>query len=151
MRVLSAVLCSLVLVACGTRDDEPPAGAEAGAEAGAATSSLADVAGSWSNMVTLEGVPEPIPSTMRGSAAGDDWTMSLPDRENIPLEVHMKGDSLIGQSAEYESILRPGVMVGVRTASVLRNGELAGSVLATYRTANGEEQVRGTIRGTRVQ
>jgi hypothetical protein len=147
VRVLTAVLCSLILVACGTQDEEPAAGAEAVA----ATPSLADVAGTWSNVVTLEGVDEPVPSTMSGSAAGDDWTMSLPDRENIALEVHMKGDSLIGQSAEYESILRPGVMVDVRTASVLRDGELVGNVVATYRTAGGEDQVRGTIRGTRVQ
>ncbi|MGI9182120.1 MAG: hypothetical protein ACR2H9_16700 [Longimicrobiaceae bacterium] len=147
MRVLTAVLCSLILVACGTRDEEPAAGAEAVA----ATPSIADFAGTWSNVVTLEGVDEPVPSTMSGSAAGDDWTMSLRDRENIPVQVHMKGDSLIGQSAEYESILRPGVMVDVRTASVLRDGELVGNVVATYRTANGEEQVRGTIRGTRVQ
>jgi hypothetical protein len=147
VRVLTAVLCSLLLVACGTRDEDPAAEVEAVA----ATSSLADVAGTWSNVVTLEGVDEPVPSTMSGSAAGDDWRMTLPDRENIPVQVHMKGDSLIGQSAEYESILRPGVMVDVRTASVLRDGGLVGSVVATYRTANGEEQVRGTMRGTRVQ
>jgi hypothetical protein len=147
VRVLTAVLCSLILVACGTRDEEPAAGTEAAA----ATSSLADVAGTWSNVVTLEGVNEPVPSTMSGSAAGDDWTMSLSDRENIPLQVHMKGDSLITQSADYESILRPGVMVDVRTASLLRDGDLVGNVVATYTTASGEEQVRGTIRGTRIQ
>lgn len=147
MRVLTAVLGTLILVACGTRDEAPAAGAEGVA----ATSSMAQFAGTWSNVVTLEGVAEPVPSTMRGSAAGNDWTMSLRDRENIPVRVHMNGDSLIGQSAEYESILRPGVMVNVRTASVLRGDALVGNVVATYRTPNGEQQVRGTIRGTRVQ
>jgi hypothetical protein len=39
----------------------------------------------------------------------------------------------------------------VRTASVLQGGEIVGNVLATYRTPAGEEQVRGTLRGTRVQ
>jgi hypothetical protein len=92
-----------------------------------------------------------VPSTMSGSAAGDDWTMSLPGRANIPVQVQMKGDSLIGQSAEYESILRPGVMVEVRTASVLRDGGLVGNVVSTYRTSNGDEPVRGTMRGTRAQ
>jgi hypothetical protein len=147
MRVLTAVLCALILVGCGTRDEE----SAAGAEGVAATSSMAQFAGTWSNVVTLEGVDEPVPSTMSGSTAGDDWTLSLPGRENIPVQVHMKGDSLIGQSAEYESILRPGVMVDVRTASVLRDGGLVGNVVSTYRTANGEERVRGTMRGTRVQ
>jgi hypothetical protein len=147
MRVLTAVLCALILVGCGRRDEEPAPGAEAVA----ATSSMAQFAGTWSNMVTLEGVNELVPSTMSGSAAGDDWTMSLRDRENIAVRTHLKGDSLIGQSAEYESILQPGVMVDVRTASVLRDGGLIGNVVATYRTTNGEQQVRGTIRGTRVQ
>jgi hypothetical protein len=147
MRAVTAILSALILVACGARDDEPAAEAEAVA----ATSSLASFAGTWSNTVTLEGVDEPVPSTMTGSAAGDDWTMSLRDRDNIPVQVHMKGDSLIGQSAEYESILRPGVMVDTRTASVLRDGGLVGNVVATYRTPNGEEQVRGTMRGTRAQ
>jgi len=145
MRVLTAVLCALTLVACGTQDEQPAAGAEAVAP----TPSLAQFAGIWSNTVTLEGVAEPVPSTMSGSAAGDDWTMSLPDRDNIPVQVQMKGDSLIGQSAEYESILQPGVMVDVRTASVLRDGGLGGNVVATYRTPNGEERVPGTMRGTR--
>jgi hypothetical protein len=144
MRALTAVLCALTLAACGTGDEEPAA------EAVAASPSIADFAGTWSTVATLEGVDEPVPSTMSGSAAGDDWRMSLPDRENVPVQVHMKGDSLIGQSAEYESILRPGVMVDVRTASVLRAGELVGNLVATYRTADGEEQVRGTMRGTRV-
>jgi hypothetical protein len=146
MRALTAVLCALTLVACGTGDEEPAADAEAVAT----TPSIADFAGTWSNVATLEGADEPVPSTMSGSAAGDDWTMSLADRENIPVQVLMKGDSLIGQSAEYESILRPGVMVHVRTASVLRAGELVGNLVATYRAADGDEQVRGTMRGTRV-
>jgi hypothetical protein len=147
VRVLTAVLGTLIFVACGTREEAPAAGAEGPT----ATSSMAQFAGTWSNLVTLEGTAEPVPSTMRGTAAGDDWTMSLRDRENIPVQVHMSGDSLIGQSAEYESILRPGVMVNVRTASVLRDNALVGNVVATYRTPDGEQQVRGTMRGTRVQ
>jgi hypothetical protein len=147
MRASPTLLCALLLVACGAPDEEPAAEAEAVAEA----PSVADFAGTWSNVATLEGVEEPVPTTLSGSATGDDWTMSLAGRDNIPVRVHMSGDSLIGQSEEYESILRPGVMVDVRTASVLRDGELVGNLLAIYRSANGEEQVRGTIRGTRLQ
>jgi hypothetical protein len=147
MRALPTLLCALLLIACGAQDEEPAPEAGAVAE----TPSIADFAGTWSNVATLEGVDEPVPTTMSGSASGEDWTMSLADRDNIPVRVHMSGDSLIGQSEEYESILRPGVMVDVRTASVLREGELVGNLLATYRTPDGEERVRGTIRGTRVR
>jgi len=59
------------------------------------------------------------------------------------------GDSLIGQSAEYESILRAGVMVTVRTASVMSNGMLMGNLMATYKTPTGEQVVKGTMTGTR--
>jgi len=146
MRKGLAVLSALFLVACGTPDEEPAPGPQAVAEA----TSIARFAGTWSGTVTLEGVDEPVTTTMTGSAAGDDWTMSVPDRENIPLRVHLSGDSIVAQSETYESILRPGVTAQVRTASVLRNGEMVGSVLVTYIMPDGQEQVRGTVRSTRV-
>lgn len=147
-----AASCLILFAACGTPDAEPAAepGAEA-AEPGMASLSVADFAGTWENTTRLEGVDEPVQSTMTGSASGDDWTMSLEGRDNIPLEVSIVGDSLIGQSAEYESILRPGVMVNVRTASVLHGDMLMGNMVATYRTPEGEQRVAGTIEGRRVQ
>jgi len=146
MRKGFAVLSALFLVACGTPDEEPAPGPQPTAEA----ASIADFAGTWAGSATLEGVDEPVPTTMAGSAAGDDWTLSVPDRENIPLRVHVSGDSLVVQSEEYESILRPGVTAHVRTAGVLRNGEMVGSAIVTYITPEGQEQIRGTVRSTRV-
>jgi hypothetical protein len=146
MRRGVAIFSALFLVACGTSDEEPTPEPRAVAEA----PSLADFAGTWSGAATLEGVDEPVPTTIAGSASGDDWTMSVPDRDNIPLRVQVSGDSLITRSAEYPSILRPGVTAHVRTANVLRNGEMVGSALVTYITPDGEEQVRGRVRSTRV-
>jgi hypothetical protein len=149
-----AASCLILIAACGTPDDAQPmvdTGAETAAEPTMATPSIADFAGTWENTARLEGVDEPVPSTMTGSAAGDDWTMSLEGRDNIPLQVSIVGDSLIGQSAEYESILRPGVMVNVRTASVLHGDMLMGNMVATYRTPEGEQRVPGTIEGRRVR
>jgi hypothetical protein len=144
MRTLPIVLSAILVTGCGAPGDR------AGADPATASSvSIADFAGTWENIATLEGVPDPIRTTISGSAAGDDWTMSLPERDGIPLLVSVSGDSLVGQSAEYESILRPGVMVTVRTASVLRDGGLVGTIVATYRTADGTERVAGTVRGTR--
>jgi hypothetical protein len=88
---------------------------------------------------------------MQGDAAGN-WTTSFPNGPtNIPLQVRVQGDSLITESAEYESVLRPGVRVTVRTASVRRGDELHGNVVATYRAADGQEQVPGTILATRLR
>ncbi len=146
MRFASAVLAVALLAACGPAEE--PA-AEAPATPPAPT--LADFAGTWQNTATLTGVANPVPSTMTGTAAGNDWTMSLEGRPGVAMTVSIVGDSLIAQSAEYESVLRKGVMVSTRTASVLQNGQLVGNLIATYKTAAGEEVVTGTITGTRVQ
>ncbi|HUF50204.1 MAG TPA: hypothetical protein VMN60_05190 [Longimicrobiales bacterium] len=152
MRSATALLAVVLIIGCQS-DDAAPADDEPvpAAEATPTAPTLAEFAGTWQNSVTLNGVPDPVPSTLTGTAAGNDWTMSLEGRPSIPLTVSIVGDSLISQSAEYESILRPGVMVTVRTASVLRNGMLEGTVIATYRTPTGEEVVNGTLTGTRTQ
>lgn len=147
MRSAPAVLFAALLAACGPAEEpapEPPAPPPA--------PTVADFAGTWQNSAVLTGVANPVSSTLTGTAAGTDWTMSLEGRPNIPVTVSMSGDSLIVVSAEYESILRPGVMVTTRTASVMQNGQLVGNMTATYKSGPGvEEVVTGTITGTRVQ
>ena len=152
-RSISALLSVVLVAACAPADEVPEVeDATPAAEAErASTVSIADFAGTWQSEATLEGVEEPIRSTMSGSASGDDWTMSLEGRPDIPVQVSIVGDSMIAVSEEYESILRPGVMVTVRTASVLQDGMLMGNIVSTYRTPEGEERVSGTLHGTRVQ
>lgn len=146
MRLAPALLTVLALAACTPA--EQPAVEEAPPAPPAPT--LADFAGTWQNSATLAGVEAPVSSTMTGTAAGTDWTMTLEGRPPIPMQVSIVGDSLVTQTGEYESILRPGVMVTVRTASVLQNGMLMGNLVSTYKTTAGEEQVTGTIQGSRV-
>lgn len=130
-----------LFVACGPAeeprlDDEP-------------APTLADFAGTWQAAITVPAADDPIPATITGTADPGEWTLDLEGRSGIPLEASVVGDSLITRSAEYESILRPGVMVTVRTAGVLQDGMLMGDVVATYQTEDGEEVVRGTIHATR--
>jgi hypothetical protein len=152
-RSISTLLSVVLVAACAPADEAPEVeDAAPAAEAERASAvSLADFAGTWQNEAMLEGVEEPVQTTMTGSASGDDWTMSLEGRPDVPVEVSIVGDSLVGVSEEYESVLRPGVMVSVRTASVLQDGMLMGNLVATYRTPEGEERVSGTLHGTRVQ
>jgi hypothetical protein len=89
-------------------------------------------------------------STTHARASGTEWAMDLEGRPGIPLEVTVQGDSLVMETEEYESILRPGVMTRVRTASVLREGGLEGNVMVPYRAVGGEEQVRGTMESRRL-
>jgi len=144
MRFLATLLIVAVCGACAPADQ--PAEEQADQPTGP---TLADFAGTWQSTATLEGVEEPVPTTMSGSADGSDWTMTLEGRPDIPVQVTVVGDSLIAETDEYESVLREGVMVQVRTASVLQDGTLMGNLVATYKTAEGDEVVTGTLQGTR--
>lgn len=145
MRFISTLAFAALLTACGSADQAEPAAEQP--EASGPT--LADFAGTWTNEVMLEGVPDPVTSTINGTSTASGWTMDLEGRPGLPLTVSVVGDSLIAESSEYESILREGVMVTVRTAAVLQSGAMVGNVVATYRTPDGSEVVRGTMRSTR--
>ena len=145
MRFLATLLFVALCTACAPADE--PADQAADQPSGP---TLADFAGTWQSMATLEGVEDPVPTTMGGSADGSDWTMTLEGRPDIAVHVAVVGDSLIAETAEYESVLREGVMVTVRTASVLTDGMLVGNLVATYKIPEGDEVVTGTLEGTRV-
>jgi len=143
MRAIALLLTAAVLTACAAKEEEAPAPAPPAAP------TVADFAGTWNVKSVLEGTPDTVPSTITGTADAASWTMSLEGRPNIPVTVSMSGDSLVIQTAEYESVLRKGVMVTVRTANVLSNGTLMGNLVATYKTPEGEQVVRGTTTGTK--
>jgi hypothetical protein len=142
MRFAPSLLVLALAAACTPAEEPAPEAAMPAAP------TLADFAGTWNNTVTLTGVADPVPSTMTGTADGV-WMMTLEGRDSIPVTASMSGDSLIAETAEYESILRPGVMVSVRTASVLHDNMLMGNVIATYKTDGVTETVTGTMTGTR--
>jgi hypothetical protein len=151
----SLVVLSLLAACAGDKSAaaDSAAGASTAAAAAAAAApaapTLASFAGTWNMMSTLTGVEKPVPSTMTVSPDGSTLSLSLEGRPNVGMTGSMSGDSLITQSAEYESVLRKGVMVTVRTATVMTNGALAGNMIATYKTPTGQEVVNGTITGTR--
>jgi hypothetical protein len=145
MRALAFLLTAALLTACAPKEEAPTPDTTPAP----AAPTLADFAGTWNVSSMLEGTPDTVKSTLAGTADPASWTMTLEGRPNVPVTVSIVGDSLIGQSAEYESILRQGVMVSVRTASVLANGALTGNLVATYKTPTGEQVVRGTMTGTK--
>jgi len=152
MRTAQALLVLAALTACAPKEGaktETTAMAPAPAMAPAAKTP-ASFAGTWSTTATLDGAPKPVPSTLVGSADGATWTLSLEGRPNVSATASMSGDSLIIQSAEYESVLRKGVMVTTRTATVMSDSTMMmGNMVASYKTAKGVEEVKGTIMSTR--
>ncbi|MEO8480261.1 MAG: hypothetical protein ABI542_11590 [Gemmatimonadota bacterium] len=142
MRLIALIPACVVLAACEAKAPPPPPPPPP-------PPTIADFAGEWHGTNVLQGVADPVPSTMQGSAAGTDWYLSLAGRDSIPLTMTMHGDSLIALSDRYESILRKGVIVQVRTASVLTEGGMAGKLVATYDSPAGQELVTGTINAVR--
>jgi hypothetical protein len=111
---------------------------------------LKDLAGNWESVSRLEGVPDSVVSHFNGPAAETGWLLMLPDREPIPMRVWVQDDSMIAVTEKYPSLLRPGVMVQVRTAGMLKDSVLHGIVLATYDSSAGQQMVKGTFTARRV-
>ncbi len=148
-----AVLVLAMLSACaGTKEpakDSTAAMAPAAAMTSAAAMTPANYAGTWQMMTTVAGTAKPVAGTLVGSADGKTFTVSLEGRPNIAQTASMSGDSLVIVSAEYESVLRKGVMVTTRTAAVMNGEAFSGNMTAMYKTPKGEEKVLGTVTGTR--
>ena len=156
MRTTQTALALLVLgtlTACAPKEGaKTETTAMAPAPAAAAAKTPASFAGTWATTATVEGADKPVPSTLTGSADGATWTLSLEGRPNVAATASMSGDSLIIQSAEYESVLRKGVMVTTRTATVMSdNTMMMGNMVASYKTSKGVEEVKGTIMSTRAK
>jgi hypothetical protein len=149
MRKSATLFTALLLAACGGAEDGAPAADEGAEMVGAAAPVVADFAGSWESTAVLEGVADPVPVTIMSTMDATEWTMQLAGRDPVALTATMVGDSLILDSEAYESVLREGVMVTVRTAMVMADGGITGKMVATYQTPDGDEIVAGTVEGSR--
>lgn len=147
MRTTLSLITLLTMSACGAGEEEIPAAEEATVTSALPGVTASDFLGTWEGQAMLEGTPNPIPVTMEGT--GSEWTMTLPDRDRIPLTVSMSADSLVLTSEPYESILQDGVTVHTRSAVVLQNGRMVGALTATYATPEGERVVTGTMEASR--
>ena len=145
MRRAVVIPATLLLLACqGKREAEAPPPPPPPAL------TLAALAGNWESVSRLEGVPDSVISRFSGPAAETGWLLLVPDRDPIPMRVWIQDDSMIAVTEKYPSLLRPGVMVQVRTSGVLVDSVLQGILLATYDSSAGQQVVRGTFTARRV-
>jgi hypothetical protein len=125
-------------MAC-SKEEEAPA-ADTMAVAPAPMMNLADMAGTWSMKVMPQASDSVVASgEITGTSTTDGWVMMLADRNPIPLTVSVSGDSVMMDSAPYESVLRKGVQVWTHTVSRMHNGMLMGTTTAHY--ASGQDTV----------
>jgi hypothetical protein len=97
----------------------------------------------------LQNTSAPVRSTMHATSTESGWTIDLEGRPGVVVHPSIVGDSLVTTTEPYESVLRAGVTVTVRSAAVVQDNMMVGTVEATYQTPGGQEKVPGTFRSTR--
>lgn len=146
MRRVALAFAAVLATACAKPETPPAAQMPA-----ASTLNLADLAGTWTAQVKPAGKDTVIvTSTINATADAAGWTMTLPDRGNVPMTVTVAGDSAITSMGPYESVLRKGVQVKVDGVMHLVDGKLMGALTAHYATSGADSVVKLDMTATRM-
>lgn len=135
MRRLAMVLAAVTLIGCAKKEPEPPAEPPAAPVAPPAPApiDMSAVAGTWDMKTMAAGSDSVLVSyTMTATADTSGWMINFPKRKPVPMTITVSGDSVMGTSAPYESVLRKGVTVYTTSVFHLVNGALMGNATAFY-------------------
>ena len=158
MRRFAVFCCAAILAGCTksedrAADDRTAMDTAAGAPetpAASATISLADVAGKWKVRSTDEAGGNVVETELVATADTSGWTMTFPNRKPIPVRVvAVAGDSIVTEAGPFESFIRKGVQVTIRTVNRLQDGKLVGTIEARYATKAGDSVALRPTEGTR--
>ena len=133
MRRLSLILAAVLLAACAKKEAAPEAVKTPAAPVAPAPINLATVAGTWSFKVmpaTGDSVLTTYILVATSTTAG--WTMYLPKRDPMTLQIMVMGDSIMAAAPSYESVLRKGVKVTTNSVFHLVGDKLLGTTMAHY-------------------
>ncbi len=152
MRSLVIALALVSLAACEKKVEEMPIDSAPPAVpvAPAVTIDTSAVAGTWDLQVMGMNSDSIVAvGTLVATSNTSGWTLTLANRDPMPLQVTIAGDSIVAQSPEYESVLRKGVTV--RTTSVYRmvGPNFNGLTTATYMGVGADSVVMLRNVGTR--
>jgi hypothetical protein len=154
-----ALLSSTILVVAACAKKEEPAkdsttamAPAAAAPAPAPALALADVAGKWQFASVPMAGKDTSPTKWTLSAMGDTagWTMTFPDKQVVPLQVSVAGDSIMITSGEFTSQRRKSTKVKTETVLHLQDGKLAGMTNAHYATKGADSTLQLRTEGTRM-
>ena len=147
-RFISAC-CLTLLMACDTGREQPPAEDAAGGAAAAGDTSA--FAGTWNMRVMPEGRDTTVLTfTLTATGGSEGWTLSFPDRAPVPVTVVSRDDDgATIEAGPYESPLRKGAQVRIRSEMRLDGGKLVGETTAHYDVTTPDSVVRLRVEGTR--
>lgn len=155
MRGVSRWWVLLVAAGCTPAADRPADSAGAAdtgmmMEEAPAGIALVDVAGTWNVRSSLEGSETVVTYDLVATGDRSGWSFQFPGREPIPMRVVLvDGDSIVTEAGPFESALRAGVMVNVRTVSRLQDGRLVGTSTARYDVTGPDTLAVLAVEGTR--
>ena len=120
--------------------------------AAAPTLALADLAGKWQfASVPMAGKDtSPTKWTLSATADTAGWTMTFPDKQVVPLQVSVAGDSIMISSGDFTSQRRKSTKVKTETVLRLQDGKLAGVTNARYATKGADSTLQLKTEGTRM-
>jgi len=152
-RALLPALC-LALIACAndterTEADPPPADTTAMAAPAAAPAT--GIAGRWN--MQLDPIPTdsaPAAYVLEATDSDAGWTMTFTGGQPIPVRVISMGpDSVVTEAGPYQSVVRAGLTVTIRSVFRLQGDTLRGTTLARYQTSAADSVQTRTSVGTR--
>jgi hypothetical protein len=145
----------LVVAACAKKEQPANDTAAAMTQPAAApepTLALADVAGKWqfASTPTSGKDTSATPWVLDATADTTGWTMTFPDKQVVPLQVSVAGDSIMVSSAEFSSQRRKGTKVKTESVMRLADGKLSGMTNAHYTTKGADSTLTLRTEGTRM-
>ena len=150
--------CAFLIAACAKKENAAVDSSSVVASTTSSTTNtapaninLADVAGKW-NMRSVpasgtDTTPTNYVLTATNSTTG--WTITLPGRKPMAIQVVAEGDSVVTTSPEYASVRRKGVQVTTNGVLRLQNGDLVGQTKAHYRVKTADSVMLMYTSGTR--
>ena len=156
-RIALATSTILLVAACAKKEEPaldttaamaPPAAAPAPAP----TIALADVAGKWQfNSVPMTGTDtSPTKYVLTATADSAGWTLTFPDKQVVPLQATVSGDSVMLASGEFSSQRRKSTKVSTNTTLRLVDGKLQGVTTAHYAKAGADSVLQLKSEGSRI-
>jgi sporulation protein YlmC with PRC-barrel domain len=150
----SLLLCAILAFGCAPSTDQsadsvPPADTMPPPPPAL---SLAEVAGTWEGSVMTEASDSVIAlQVINATADTSGWTIMVANAKtptkmvNVPVtRVAAAGDSIIIETAPFESVLRAGQQVSLHTILRLQGGKAVSVMHATYPATNETVTLRGT-------
>ena len=151
MRIAALLVCAVVAVGCSSKEDAPAVDTMAVAPPAVPASSVASMSGMWNVNVMPVGRDTVLTSYVLNATDTTNWTFTFTGRSDaIPMRVTgTSGDTLLTEAGPFESGVRSGQQVSVKSKNWIQDGKLMSLVDANYAGTPADSIVKLRSEGTR--